>query len=65
MVAGGEGLSSVVTLLPGAEAWTPLSSLPRALSNARASIVGDRIRLTGGFDDDEGYASKEVMSFHS
>ena len=49
VVAGGDGLSSVVTLLPGATAWTPLASLPRRLSSARASIVaGGRLRVVGG-----------------
>ena len=47
----GYGLSSVVTLLPGAAAWTPLASLPRGLSGARASIVGGRIRIIGGLLD--------------
>ena len=55
MVAGGiDGfdtyLSSVLTLLPGAEAWTPLASLPRTLFGAQASIVGGRLRVTGGWD---------------
>ena len=53
LVAGGIGdsglLSSVVTLLPGAEDWTPLASLPRPVSSARASVVRGRIRLTGGW----------------
>ena len=40
--------SSVVTLLPGATAWTPIASLPRTLSRARASTVGGRMRVTGG-----------------
>ena len=55
VVAGGRDdgdnrVSSVLTLLPGAPAWTPLSSLPRALDGARASIVGGKVRVTGGFD---------------
>ena len=66
LVAGGWTLgltSSVVTLLPGATAWTPLASLPRPLSSAQASIVGGRLRVTGGHDD--GYSRRsEVMSFH-
>ena len=56
MVAGGYSedgfkneLSSVLTLLPGAEEWTPLASLTRALIYARASIVGGRLRVTGGY----------------
>ena len=49
VVAGGRGLSSVVTLLPGATAWTPLASLPRGYYEARASIVaGGRMRVVGG-----------------
>jgi len=53
IVAGGLGdgykrLSSVLTLLPGAQAWTPIASLPRSFYLARASIVGGKMRLTGG-----------------
>ena len=40
-------LSSVLALLPG-ETWTPLASLPKALYTARASVVGGRLRVTGG-----------------
>ena len=47
---GGSGGSSVLTLLPGAQAWTPLASLPRSLYLARASVVGGKMRLTGGLD---------------
>ena len=65
IVAGGEDgsfnlLSSVLTLLPGATAWTSLPSLPRALDMAQASMVGGRIRVTGGGDDGGSYRS-EVM----
>ena len=64
VVAGGytdgtNRLSSVLTLLPGAPAWTPLASLPRALEGARASIVGGKIRVTGGYDG--GARRSEVM----
>ena len=62
VVAGGETpgrTSSVVTLLHGATAWTPLASLPRTLSSARASIVGGRIRINGGYDG--GSYNTEVM----
>ena len=67
VVAGGKDgsnnyLSSMLTLLPGATAWTPLASLPRPLDRARASIVGGRIRVTGG--EDGGSPRSEVMSFH-
>ena len=41
----------VVTLLPGATTWTPLASLPWRLRYARASIVGGRIRINGGWWD--------------
>ena len=53
VVVGGmetsEPLDSVLTLLPGASSWTPLASLPRSLWGARASIVGGKMRVTGGF----------------
>jgi len=53
IVAGGKDgsnvLSSVLTLLPGAQAWTPLTSLPRRLYLARASTVGGKMRVAGGF----------------
>ena len=68
VVAGGYNgsnyLSSVLTLLPGATAWTPLASLPRPLYGAQASIVGGRIRVTGGYDGRGGSRRSEVMSFH-
>jgi len=50
--ANGNYFSSVLTLLPGAQAWTPLASLPRprGLAQPRASIVGGKIRVTGGWD---------------
>ena len=48
-VDGSNYLSSVLTLLPGATAWTPLASLPIGLLYARASIVGGRLRVTGGY----------------
>ena len=53
IVAGGHGLyytSSVLTLLPGASTWTNLASLPQPLNDVHASIVGSKMRLTGGFD---------------
>ena len=64
MVAGGETsgyTASVLTLLPGAAGWTPLISLPRPLKYARASIVGGRLRVTGGLDGD-GSSRSEVMA---
>ena len=57
MVAGGYNydwvqISSVLTLLlPGATAWTSLASLPRTLIYAQASIVGGRLRVNGGLED--------------
>ena len=63
VVAGGRDyyhneLSSVVTLLPGATAWTPLASLPRKLYRARASVVSGKMRVTGGY---RGAYRSEVM----
>ena len=51
MAGGASGrahLSSVLSLLPGASTWISLAALPRPLYGARASIVGGRLRLTGG-----------------
>ena len=47
---GSHGLSSVLTLLRGATAWTPLASLPHPLRLTQASLVGGRLRVAGGFD---------------
>merc|ERR1719193_2794734 len=63
VVAGGDPsdtTSSVLTLLPGAEDWISLDSLPRPLYGARASIVGGRLRVTGGLDGDGSYRSEVV-----
>ena len=63
MVAGGytsDWTSSVLTLLPGAAAWTPLDSLPRPLEGAQATIVGGRLRVTGGRDDGDSYRSEVI-----
>ena len=53
IVAGGYNgsnyLSSVLTFIPGATAWTQLASLPRPLRYAQASIVGGRLRVNGGY----------------
>jgi len=66
VVSGGSDgsnlLSSVLTLLPGAEAWTPLASLPRTLFGAQASIVGGRLRVTGGYSG--GSYRSEVLEYH-
>ena len=43
-------MSSVITLLPGALAWTSLASLPRDMSHFHASIVGGKIRVVAGYD---------------
>ena len=56
----GSYTSSVLTLLPGAEDWTDLASLPRPLYGAQASIVGGRLRVTGGYDG--GSFRSEVMA---
>ena len=63
-MAGGSSTSSVVTLLPGATAWTPLAALPRTLGYARASIVGGNLRVTGGFDGSS-LRSEVVMNHYS
>merc|ERR1712037_404942 len=66
VVAGGKArstnyLSSVLTLLPGATAWTPLASLPRTLGYAHASIVRGQMRLTGGWY--KGSYRSEVLEY--
>ena len=64
VVAGGEEGSdrvpSVLSLPPAAPAWTPLASLPRSLYGAKASIVGGRLRLTGGFGTDGSFRSEVI-----
>ena len=60
-VIPGAYTSSVLALLPGAADWTDLASLPRPLGGAQASIVGGRLRVTGGQDDNYSYRS-EVMA---
>ena len=67
VVAGGwtSGLtSSVLTFLPGAEEWTDLASLPRPLRGAQASIVGGRLRVTGGIDEYDGYSFRSEVMAH-
>jgi len=67
VVAGGytssDWTSSVLALLPGAADWTPLASLPRPLAYAQASIVGGRLRVTGGLAGDGSFRS-EVLEYH-
>ena len=41
----------IMTLLPGASTWTPLTSLPRGRFSAQVSTVGGALRLIGGDDD--------------
>ena len=38
----------MVTFLPGEAAWTEIATLPRSLYAPRASLVGRRMRVTGG-----------------
>jgi len=67
VVAGGYTsgrTSSVLTLLPGAADWTSLASLPRPLNSAPASIVGGRLRLTGGRDSRGSSYRSEVLEYH-
>ena len=67
IVAGGASddsmVTSVITLLPGAQAWTPLASLPRALFDVEASIVGGKIRLTGGSVGDYNFYYRSEVIF--
>jgi len=67
IVAGGHDrtkyLSSVLTLLPGASSWTPLASLPRPLTTAVTSIVGGKIRVTGGQVTSHSSARSEVLEY--
>ena len=52
LVAGGYTTgftSSVVTLLPSATSWTPLSPLPSRLYGPASSMVGGRLWLVGGW----------------
>ena len=67
LIAGGYVSGSVsasaLTLLPGASSWTSISSLPRALYHAKASIVGGKIRVTGGRDETNSIYKAEVILF--
>ena len=68
VVAGGwdgyRRVSSVWTLLSDATEWTSLASLPRGLKYPRASVVGGKIRVTGG-EDENGSTRSEVMVKHA
>ena len=65
LIAGGYVSGSVsasaLTLLPGASSWTTISSLPRALYHAKASIVGGKIRVSGGRDDNNIYKAEVIL----
>ena len=57
----------MLTLLPGATAWTELASLPKPFYFAQASIVGGRLRVTWSeltWDEEDGRDSyrSEVMN---
>ena len=63
LVAGGgtpDITSSVLTLLPSATSWTPLSPLPRRLNAPASSMVGGRLWLVGGRDKDSDTYRAEV-----
>ena len=63
-VAGGDTggpTSSVLRLLRGASAWTLVASLPQDLYQARASLVGGNMRVTGGRVEPTG-GNTEVMN---
>ena len=62
--ASTEYLSSVLMLLPGAKTWVSLASLPHPLIDVRASIVGGRLRIVGGQEENfgvEGSTINEVI----
>ena len=52
----------MLTLLPEAEAWAPLPSLPRVLYGPRASIVGGLLRVLGGLDEVSAHVNLNVDS---
>ena len=66
VVAGGydgsNRFSSVVTLLPGATAWTFLASLPRQVDSARASLLRGKVRLSGGYFGSNSYSSQVTIT---
>ena len=59
LMYGSNDISSVLTLLPGAAAWTPIASLPRGLSGLEGSILGGRLRVIAG--QSEGSFRSEVQ----
>jgi len=66
LVAGGgttDYTSSVLTLLPSATSWTPLSPLPRRLVALASSMVGGRLWLVGGRDSDSNTKRAEVLQY--
>ena len=40
----------MLILLPGADTWVPIASLPVAEAASGGSMVGGRLRLSGGLD---------------
>ena len=52
--------SSVLTLLPSATSWTPLSPLPRRLAAPASSMLGGKLWLVGGSDEDSNTYRAEV-----
>ena len=61
--------NTVLMLFPKATAWAHLASLPGKLYNPRVSIVGGRLRLSGGLGDSRGGSSpgsaqNEVLEYH-
>ena len=59
-------LSSVFTLPPWARirAWARQADLPRPLSAVKASIVGGRLRVIGGRDDDQLARSEVIVKLY-
>ena len=54
----------MVTLTPGEAAWTEIAPLPRKLYAPRASLVGARMRLTGGNSTDSEIDYRAEVIFH-
>ena len=65
VVAGGEGyvftLTTVEVMDTDTLQWSTVSSLPRPLSGASATIYGDRVYLVGG-QDDNGTSTHSILT---
>ena len=66
VVAGGYGeeyatLATVEVMDTDTLQWSTASSLPHPLSDATATVCGDRVYLGGGWDE-HGYSTKSVFT---